>query len=94
MFCGFTVGSALGGLIAAQLLPLVGWRGVLCIGGVAPLLLAPLLALALPESLALPGRERRDRDAAIARIAARIAPALASLPRASSSVNSRWPARR
>jgi AAHS family 4-hydroxybenzoate transporter-like MFS transporter len=73
MFCGFTVGSALGGLIAAQLLPVVGWRGVLCIGGVAPLLLAPLLALALPESLRFLVA-KGNRDAAIARIAARIAP--------------------
>ncbi|MDB5933217.1 MAG: aromatic acid/H+ symport family transporter [Massilia sp.] len=73
MFCGFTVGSALGGLIAAQLLPVIGWRGVLCIGGVAPLLLAPLLALALPESLRFLVA-KGGRDAAIAHIAARIAP--------------------
>ncbi len=80
MFCGFTVGSALGGLIAAQLLPLIGWRGVLCIGGVVPLLLAPMLALALPESLRFLVA-KGNRDAAIARIASRIAPLGAAVQR-------------
>jgi AAHS family 4-hydroxybenzoate transporter-like MFS transporter len=51
MFCGFTLGSALGGIIAARVLPLYGWRALLIGGGVAPLLLAPLLAWALPESV-------------------------------------------
>ncbi|WP_313175798.1 aromatic acid/H+ symport family MFS transporter [Massilia sp.] len=51
MFCGFTIGSALGGLVAAQLLASVGWRGILTIGGVIPLLLVPALLFALPESL-------------------------------------------
>lgn len=51
MFCGFTVGSALGGLVSAQLLAQVGWRGILAIGGAAPLLLLPVLIVALPESM-------------------------------------------
>ena len=51
MFCGFTIGSALGGLIAAHLLGSVGWRGVLVAGGLFPLLLAPCMFLMLPESL-------------------------------------------
>jgi hypothetical protein len=51
MFCGFTLGSAFGGLIAAQLLASTGWRGVLLIGGILPLLLLPVLCMALPESL-------------------------------------------
>src|SRR3954452_7493407 len=59
MFCGFSVGAALGGLLAAQLIPQFGWQSVFVVGGVAPLLLAPVLALRLPESvrfLALTGR--------------------------------------
>ena len=59
MFCGFSVGAALGGLLAAALIPHFGWRSVFVVGGVAPLLLAPVLALSLPESvrfLALAGR--------------------------------------
>ena len=59
MFCGFSVGAALGGLLAAALIPQFGWRAVFVVGGVAPLLLVPILMLRLPESvrfLALTGR--------------------------------------
>ena len=59
MFCGFSVGAALGGFLAAGLIPHFGWRSVFIVGGAAPLLLVPILALKLPESvrfLALTGR--------------------------------------
>src|SRR3954452_18847003 len=59
MFCGFSIGAALGGLLAAALIPQFGWRSVFVVGGAAPLLLVPILALRLPESvrfLALTGR--------------------------------------
>ena len=59
MFCGFSVGAALGGFLAAALIPQFGWRSVFVVGGVAPLLLVPILVLRLPESvrfLALTGR--------------------------------------
>ena len=59
MFCGFSVGAALGGLLAAAIIPHFGWRAVFVVGGIAPLLLVPILALRLPESvrfLALTGR--------------------------------------
>src|ERR1700675_2899744 len=59
MFCGFSIGAALGGLLAAALIPQFGWRSVFLVGGAAPLLLVPILALRLPESvrfLALTGR--------------------------------------
>lgn len=69
MFCGFTIGSALGGLVAARLLDAVGWRGILVIGGVAPLVLAPLLAVALPESLRWLVLRGRDGNAIATRIA-------------------------
>jgi AAHS family 4-hydroxybenzoate transporter-like MFS transporter len=51
MFCGFTLGSALGGVLAAQMVPLYGWRSVLLLGGVLPLLCVPLLYVFLPESV-------------------------------------------
>jgi len=51
MFCGFSAGAALGGLLAAALIPHFGWRSVFVVGGLAPLLLAPILALRLPESV-------------------------------------------
>jgi len=59
MFCGFSVGAALGGFLAAALIPPFGWRSVFVVGGLAPLLLVPILARRLPESvrfLALTGR--------------------------------------
>src|ERR1700704_6225206 len=51
MFCGFSLGAALGGLVAGVLVPTFGWRSVFIFGGVVPLLLVPLLAVALPESV-------------------------------------------
>ena len=51
MFCGFSLGAALGGLIAAALIPSFGWRSVFVVGGIAPLLLVPILAWRLPESV-------------------------------------------
>ena len=70
MFCGFSVGAALGGLIAAALIPWFGWRSVFVVGGVAPLLLVPILAWRLPESvrfLVLAGRAP-ERVAALLRL--------------------------
>jgi MFS transporter, AAHS family, 4-hydroxybenzoate transporter len=51
MFCGFSLGSIVGGLVAAALLDTHGWRAVFLVGAVLPLLLLPLLCMALPESL-------------------------------------------
>jgi len=51
MFCGFPLGAALGGFLAAWMIPQWGWRSVLLLGGVAPLVLALLLLLLLPESV-------------------------------------------
>ncbi|WP_374598034.1 MFS transporter [Sphingosinicella sp.] len=43
-------GGILGGLFAAPLLPVIGWRGMFVIAGVLPLCVAILLAFFLPES--------------------------------------------
>ena len=51
MFCGFSVGAALGGFLAAWLIPQFGWRSVFVVGGIVPLLLVPVLAMRLPESV-------------------------------------------
>ncbi|WP_249780834.1 MFS transporter [Bradyrhizobium sp. dw_78] len=48
-FCGFPVGAAFGGFLAAWMIPAFGWRSVLVLGGVVPLALAVLMFLA-PES--------------------------------------------
>lgn len=50
MFCGFTLGSAMGGIVSAQLVPLIGWHGILALGGILPLMLFFSLLFALPES--------------------------------------------
>jgi AAHS family 4-hydroxybenzoate transporter-like MFS transporter len=72
-FAGFSIGAALGGLLAAALIPIFGWRSVFLAGGLAPLALLPVLATTLPESiryLALLG----GRDREIATVLRRIAP--------------------
>ncbi|KFK94390.1 MULTISPECIES: aromatic acid/H+ symport family MFS transporter [unclassified Serratia (in: enterobacteria)] len=51
MFCGFPLGASLGGFVSAWLIPHFGWQSVLVLGGVAPLLLALVLMVALPESV-------------------------------------------
>jgi AAHS family 4-hydroxybenzoate transporter-like MFS transporter len=48
---GFTAGAAFGGFIAAWLIPHFGWRSVFYFGAVAPLIIAVIMILALPESL-------------------------------------------
>jgi AAHS family 4-hydroxybenzoate transporter-like MFS transporter len=50
MFCGFPLGASLGGFLAAWIIPQWGWRGVLTLGGITPLVLVVLLFALLPES--------------------------------------------
>jgi MFS transporter, AAHS family, 4-hydroxybenzoate transporter len=51
MFCGFPLGAAFGGFLAAWMIPLWGWRSVLMLGGIAPLVLTSLMIFVLPESI-------------------------------------------
>lgn len=51
MFCGFSLGAALGGMVSSPLIAHYSWRAVLVVGGAAPLLLAPVLLVALRESI-------------------------------------------
>lgn len=72
MFCGFTIGSALGGVAAAHVVADFGWRAVLVIGGVLPLALLPVLVLRLPESaryLVMTGRRLDQVRSVLQRIA-------------------------
>ena len=50
MITGVVVGNLAAGLAAARLLPSFGWESVFIVGGVAPLLLLPLVAMFLRES--------------------------------------------
>ncbi len=60
MFCGFTLGSALGGLLAARMVPALGWESVLLLGGGLPLASLPLLCACLPESVRFLARRAPD----------------------------------
>ncbi|WP_027213870.1 MFS transporter [Burkholderia sp. WSM2232] len=51
MFCGFPLGAAFGGFLAAWMIPHFGWRSVLILGGIAPLVLLVLLMVSMPESV-------------------------------------------
>ena len=79
MFCGFTIGSALGGIASAQLLPHIGWHGILMIGGILPLLTVPFLIWLLPESLRFMVLKNHAK-AKIESVMQRIAPHLTQLP--------------
>ena len=52
MFCGFPLGAVLGGVAAAQLMPVFGWQVLFYIGSLLPLLLLlPAIILVVPESI-------------------------------------------
>lgn len=51
MFCGFPVGAASGGFLAAWLIPNFGWQSVLIFGGVTPIILSIIMILYMPESV-------------------------------------------
>ena len=51
MFCAFPLGGALGGILSAKLIQAWGWPAVFWVGGVLPIALGFLLAIALPESI-------------------------------------------
>jgi len=69
--CGFTAGAAIGGFISAWMIPAWGWRSVFLFGGCAPILVAALMALYLPESdafLAARGKRHNREDVSIRRL--------------------------
>ena len=65
---GVPIGFAVGGLLTSQLVRFFGWQAIFVAGGVGPLVMAPLLALWLPESVATAqGRRHRNPVAALFR---------------------------
>ncbi len=75
MFCGFPIGATIAGFAAVPILPVYGWRGVFVLAGVMPLVLVPVLALLLPESirhLVIHGKE----TARVRQLLARVSPQL------------------
>jgi MFS transporter, AAHS family, 4-hydroxybenzoate transporter len=70
---GFIVGGAAGGFVAAALIPAFGWPAVFYAGAVAPLVVAVILFLALPESMQFQVARWKKLDQVRA-LLARIAP--------------------
>ena len=50
MHLGYPIGATAGGFLAAWTIPALGWGGVFIIGGIATLVMVPLVLLWLPES--------------------------------------------
>ena len=72
MICGFSLGAAVGGFVAAAIIPRFGWQSVFVVGGVAPLLIAGAAMVWLPDSirfLLVTGRDPERARASLARIA-------------------------
>lgn len=86
MFCGFTIGSALGGIASAQLLPHLGWHGILLIGGILPLVTVPFLYFLLPESLRFLVLKKKSKEK-IEKIVHRIAPQITTMPHLVPTIN-------
>ncbi|MFL5363504.1 MAG: MFS transporter [Myxococcales bacterium] len=76
MFCGFSLGAALGGVAAAGLIARFGWKAVFLVGGAVPILAFPFVARGLPESIRFLV-VRGGRNADVASILSRIDPAAA-----------------
>jgi AAHS family 4-hydroxybenzoate transporter-like MFS transporter len=51
--CGYSLGAASGGQLAAKLIPLYGWPSIFWVGGTAPLVLLLAMWAWLPESVRL-----------------------------------------
>jgi len=80
MFCGFPIGASIAGFVTVPILNAFSWRSVFLLAGAMPLLLAPALALWLPESIRHVvihgGEESRVRQ-----LLSRISPQLVFEPR-------------
>jgi len=86
MFCGFPLGAALGGFLAAWMIPHLGWRSVLLLGGFAPLVLAILILFMLPESVRYMV-EKNYPEERIREALHRVQPAVTELPLTTTGVS-------
>jgi AAHS family 4-hydroxybenzoate transporter-like MFS transporter len=89
MYTGYTIGSGIGGLVSAWLVPQYGWQVVFVIGGIAPVVTGLMLWLAAPESirfLTLKG----NRNEEVARLVRRLAPGIVVLPQTRFVLGQEW----
>ncbi|MCG2635157.1 MAG: aromatic acid/H+ symport family MFS transporter [Gammaproteobacteria bacterium] len=72
IFLGIPIGGMTGGVLAAEIIPYWGWEGVFLLGGLGPLLLLPVLMLALPESLRFLANRGVKREVALKKVLIRL----------------------
>lgn len=72
---GFTAGAAIGGFVAAWMIPAFGWRSVFIFGGVVPLFIGLFMIWGLPESLQFLA-VRKSQGAQLARWLSKLDPNL------------------
>jgi AAHS family 4-hydroxybenzoate transporter-like MFS transporter len=73
MFCGFPLGSTVGGIVSAPMIGAFGWQSVFILGGILPLVTLLALFIWLPESIRYL-MARGVADERIARLVARLDP--------------------
>jgi AAHS family 4-hydroxybenzoate transporter-like MFS transporter len=73
MFCGFSIGAAAVGWVAAALIPSFGWRSVFVVGGILPCVITAVTFVAIPESIRFLLRRPGGQHHAVS-LLARIAP--------------------
>ena len=78
MFVGFPLGAMAGGAASHGIIEHYGWQAIFILGGVLPLLLAAIAALALAESARF--LASRGREAALQKILAQIPPPSGNAP--------------
>ncbi|MPW44940.1 MFS transporter [Acinetobacter guerrae] len=69
---GFTIGAAIGGFLAAWVIPHYNWHAMMIIGGVLPIILAIIAIFVLPESIGykvLKQHPKQEIDAIIHKMA-------------------------
>jgi AAHS family 4-hydroxybenzoate transporter-like MFS transporter len=51
LWAGFPLGGVVGGILGSRIIPAYGWQSIFIVGGVLPIMLSAVLAMALPESV-------------------------------------------
>ncbi len=75
LWAAFPLGGVVGGVMASYMIPVYGWQSIFIFGGTVPLVIALLLIVALPESIAFLINRNRPPEQ-IARSLRRVFPAL------------------
>jgi len=85
---GMSLGSGMPAIVAAWLVPIYGWKALFVAGGVVPIIVAVLIAVALPESILFLTYRGKHRDE-VARRAKELDPSLAIGPETTFALRAR-----